>query len=153
MNILFCHGKEGSPNGTKAQTIQAVFGNVTTPTLTNSYDAADFLNDLEVVEQAAKEADVLVGSSRGGALVAAARTSQQKILICPAWKEFKVTPHVTKNDIIIHSKKDSIVPYAHSQQLADMFGCKLIEAGSDHRMSDQETLTLIINTIKGKQNG
>lgn len=152
MNILFCHGKEGSPNGTKAQTIQAAFGSVITPSLTNSYDASDFLNDLEVVEQAAEKADVLVGSSRGGALVAAARTSQRKILICPAWKEFKVVPYVTKNDVIIHSKKDSIVPYAHSQQLADMFGCTLIEAGSDHRMSDAETLKLIVDTIKGKQN-
>lgn len=153
MNILFCHGKEGSPNGTKAQTIRAAFGNVVTPTLTNSYAPADFQNDLEIVEQAAKEVDVLVGSSRGGALVCAARTSQQKILICPAWKEFKVVPYVTKNDIIIHSKKDAIVPYAHSQQLADMFGCTLVEAGSNHRMSDEKTLALIINTIKGKQNG
>jgi len=152
VNILFCHGKEGSPNGTKAQTIQAAFGNVITPTLTNSYDASDFLNDLEVVEEAAKKVDVLVGSSRGGALVTAARTSQRKILICPAWKEFKVVPYITKNDVIIHSKNDPIVPYKNSQQLADMFGCKLIEAGSDHRMSDPETLALIVNTIKGKQN-
>jgi hypothetical protein len=31
-----------------------------------------------------------------------------------------------------------------------MFGCRLIECGLDHRMSDDETLKLIKNAIKGE---
>ena len=55
MNILFCHGKEGSPDGTKAQTIRAAFGNVVTPTLTNSYAPADFKTTWKLLNRLLKK--------------------------------------------------------------------------------------------------
>ena len=155
MRVLFCHGKEGNPNGTKALAIQEEFknGTVVTPRLTNSYDQVEFLKDLQLIEAFAVGADVLVGSSRGGALVCQADTDVPKIMIAPAWKKFQVLPLLTKNDVILHSKKDDLVPYEDSVRLADLFGCRLIECGNDHRMSDPDTLDLIKKTIKEITNG
>ena len=84
--VLFAHGKEGSPYGTKAMMLKDKF-DVTIPKLTNSYEMVDFLEDLDIIETIGKEVDVMVGSSRGGALVAQARNNVRKILICPAWKK------------------------------------------------------------------
>ena len=145
--VLFAHGKEGSPYGTKAKMIKTNF-EAFVPSLTNSFETIDFYHDLDIIEDMAENVDVMVGSSRGGALVCQARTKKRKILICPAWKKFNVNPHLTKHDIIIHSKADDLVPYEDSQILADRFGCTLIEAGHDHRMGDRETLALIKRTVK-----
>jgi len=150
MKVLFCHGKEGTPNGTKATMVKEAFKNTNVPKLTNSFETADFLDDLTKVERLAKRADVLVGSSRGGALVAQARMKTRKVLIAPAWKKFQVVPYLNKDDIILHSKNDDLVPYEDSIKLVDMFGCTLIECGHDHRMSDKKTLDLIKDAIKGE---
>ena len=155
MRVLFCHGKEGNPDGTKALAIKQEFKNstVVAPRLTNSYCENDFNKDLVVVEALGKGADVLVGSSRGGALVCQADADTPKILIAPAWKKFSVLPMLTENDVILHSKHDDLVPFEDSVRLAKLFGCKLIECGNDHRMSDPKTLELIKETIKEVTNG
>lgn len=153
MRILFCHGKEGSTDGTKATMLRESFKTAVIPKLTNSYEAGDFATDLYLVEALAAGADVLIGSSRGGALVCQADTDVPKVMIAPAWKKFQVLPLLTKNDVILHSKKDDLVPYEDSVRLADLFGCRLIECGNDHRMSDPDTLALIKKTIKEITNG
>lgn len=149
MRVLFCHGKEGSPQGTKAKMLKDNFRIPVVPTLTNSYDIKDFLDDLILVESLAHGADVLVGSSRGGALLCQAKTKARKVLIAPAWKKFSVLPCLTKNDIIIHSKADDMVPYEDSVWLANKFGCRLIECGDNHRMSDKKTLKIILQSVRG----
>tara|TARA_B100000886_G_scaffold103240_1_gene68604 strand:+ start:1654 stop:2121 length:468 start_codon:yes stop_codon:yes gene_type:complete len=155
VRVLFCHGKEGTPRGTKATAIKDEFGNgiVVAPRLTNSYCESDFASDLLVVEALTKGADVIVGSSRGGALVCQADVDIPKIMIAPAWKKFSVLPMLTKNDVILHSKHDALVPYEDSVRLAELFGCRLIECGEDHRMSDPDTLALIKETIKEVTSG
>ena len=155
MNILFCHGKEGSPDGTKARTMKTIAGAevVVIPRLTNSFSEYDFIKDLGMVMKVINDVDIVVGSSRGGALVCQMNTTKRKILIAPAWKKFKVIPHLTSNDIILHCKQDDLVPYEDSEQLVKMFGCKLIECGVNHRMSDDKTLGLIKNIITEVANG
>lgn len=155
-NVLFAHGKEGSITGTKATMIRNNFAEVKVPKLINSYKAEDFVKDWRMVEHiaAAGNIDVLVGSSRGGAIIAQTRVNIRKVLIAPAWKKFGVTPYLTKNDVILHSKQDDLVPYEDSVLLANLFGCTLIECGTSHRMSDKNTLEKIKNYIRGnKQNG
>ena len=150
MRVLFCHGKEGTPDGTKAIAIKEEFNGstVVAPKLTNSYCESDFIKDLVVVEAFAKGADVLVGSSRGGALVCQADTEVPKVMIAPAWKKFSVLPMLKESDVILHCENDDLVPYEDSVRLAKLFGCRLIESGIDHRMSDPETLEQIKNIIK-----
>ena len=148
MRVLFCHGKEGNPKGSKAIAIGKMPDTiVVTPKLTNSYEREDFVNDLGLVEALAEGADVLVGSSRGGALVANAKASFRKVLIAPAWRRFNVEPNLTKEDIILHSRHDNLVPYEDSVVLAERFGCTLIECGANHRMSDEATLLEIKKAI------
>jgi hypothetical protein len=148
--VIFCHGKEGSPNGTKATMVRDNFDGII-PQLTNSYELIDFLNDLVVVEELASDAEVLVGSSRGGALVCQARPKVRKVLIAPAWKMFGANPILTRHDVILHCKADDRVPYEDSVFLANMFGCQLIECGIDHRMSCEDAITEIKKQIKGNK--
>jgi len=152
MKVLFCHGKEGSPNGKKATMVKENFQTCQIPKLKNSFETIDFLDDLTRIEKLAERADVIVGSSRGGALVAQVRTETRKVLICPAWKKFdaKLLPYLREDDIIIHSKADMVVPFEDSELLAETYGCTLIDSGYDHRMSDKQTLELIKKAIKGE---
>lgn len=148
MSVLFCHGKEGTPNGTKARMLKEHFGEqIYVPRLTNSYKPADFQRDLELIEGFLPTVNLFVGSSRGGALVCSIKTTsnQRKILIAPAWRKFKVEPILDSNDIILHSKKDDIVPFEDSVFLAERFGCTLVECGAGHRMSDPKALEVLKN--------
>lgn len=153
-SVLFAHGKEGSTTGKKAKMIENNF-DAYIPNLTNSFETIDFLDDLDIIENLADNVKVMVGSSRGGALVCQARTETRKILICPAWKNFDVMllPYLCKDDIIIHSRKDTIVPFEDSEMLAETYGCTLIEAGHDHRMSDDETMDLIKRIVEAVLKG
>ena len=154
--VLFAHGKEGSPDGTKAKMIKTNF-DAFVPSLTNSFETIDFFHDLDIIEEMADNVDVMVGSSRGGALICQARTETRKILICPAWRKFGenllLLPHLCEDDIIIHSRKDTIVPFEESEMLVETYGCTLIEAGNDHRMGDDETLALIKRVIEAVLKG
>lgn len=148
--VLFAHGKEGNPNGTKAKMLKEKFGALV-PKLTNSFELVDFLEDLDHIENIGQSVDVMIGSSRGGALVAQVRNPNvRKILICPAWKRFDalLLPFLNEDDIIIHSKSDNLVLFEDSVLLKETFGCTLIEAGYDHRMGDDETLALIEDTVR-----
>ena len=80
------------------------------------------------------------------------KKSYRKVLICPAWKKFDalLLPCLCEDDIIIHSKADMVVPFEDSELLAETYGCTLIDAGYDHRMSDRQTLELIKKAIKGE---
>ena len=149
MRVLFCHGKEGTANGTKATRIKQNF-DATVPKLTNSFAKEDFEKDLALVEGLARDADVIVGSSRGGAIVAALKTNKRKVLIAPAIRKFGVLPQLRMQDTILHCAKDDLVDFEDSHALADVFGVKLIECGLDHRMSDEETINKIIAVIKGE---
>ena len=152
--VLFCHGKEGSTRGAKAEMLRGNFGEVIVPELINSYAADDFTKDwlaVETMAAADNGPEVLVGSSRGGAVVAQVRVKVKKILIAPAWKKFGVMPYLTDGDVILHSKKDDLVPYEDSVLLASLFGCELVECGNDHRMSDKDTLEIIKNYVKGNK--
>lgn len=148
--ILFCHGKEGTPEGTKAKMIRKTFKGCKIPdNLKNSFCHEDFKDDLKFIEQIIEEVEILVGSSRGGALVLDVNTTKPKIVIAPAWKKFGVIPKLTKHDTIIHSKEDDLVPIEDSEYLMNKFGCRLVICGKDHRMSDEKTLEIIKNIIKG----
>ena len=66
--VLFIHGLEGSPQGSKARLFDAHFD-----ALTPAMDTQDFAGCVEVQREAIKSfrPDVLVGSSFGGAIAVA----------------------------------------------------------------------------------
>src|SRR5690348_3853586 len=117
MNILFCHGLEGSPNGRKATALRDAGHEVTAPALSR--------DDLEGSVRAAGAAlaksrpDVIVGSSRGGAVAMriAPQSPAPLVLLAPAWRRFGVGPQVRADTRILHGIKDDVVPLPDSIEL------------------------------------
>jgi len=153
IKILFLHGLEGTPEGTKPKFLKEQGYRVVAPVLPrDNWDlsvkrAEDcFLNF---------RPDIVVGSSRGGAVATAFPTGDvPKILIAPAYKKFGVKdPIVDKTTTILHYADDKLVPYEDSIKLCEpvqneRFGPQLIECGSSHRMSDEEALGELLNVIR-----
>lgn len=91
--------------------------------------------------------DVVVGSSRGGA-VAMKNDSRNALLVllCPAWKRWSNATTVERNTIILHSRADGTVPFADSEEVVKNSGLSesaLSEVGDDHRLADQDSFLAI----------
>ena len=92
--------------------------------------------------------DVIVGSSRGGAIACALEAIVPKILIAPAYNKFHVkNPVVDETTIILHCADDDLVSYEDSCILEEAFGCNLIACGEDHRMSDHDALNELLYAL------
>ena len=70
------------------------------------------------------------------------------MLVCPAWKEYGTARTVKLNTVILHSRADDVIPFAHSEELVSNSGLPasaLIEVGTDHRLADKEFLERMSN--------
>lgn len=151
MNILFLHGLEGTPNGSKARFLKALGHNVIAPTLPKY----DLFSSRKIAQEAINDNDIdlIVGSSRGGAIAAGINEYKNipRILIAPAWKAFGIKPNV-KKDVpvaILHSYDDDLVPYGFSEFLENKFNeVTLTECGACHRMSDPVALGELGKVVK-----
>lgn len=157
MNLLFLHGLESKPGGRKSQFLKSCGHLVINPALPRetfeiskkiAQDAIDF-SDTKV--------DVIVGSSRGGAVGMSVATREAGlVLVAPAWKKYMNTSDLKNwssrvdpsNTIILHSENDSIVPFQDSQELADSYGIKLVNVGQCHRMNDDDALEALADVTK-----
>ena len=93
--------------------------------------------------------DVVVGSSRGGAVAMNVRTSSARmVLLCPAWKKWGTVKTIKPGTVILHSRADDVVPFAHSEELARNSGATLIEVGNDHRLADLEPLKSMLEACE-----
>jgi|10_taG_2_1085330.scaffolds.fasta_scaffold00563_21 hypothetical protein len=145
--ILFLHGLESKPGGTKPTFLERNGYEVIQPLL----DKNDFQGSVNTAKRYYDETkpDVIVGSSRGGAIAMAIKSTVKKILIAPAWRKYGVLhDSVGGNDVILHAKEDAVVPYADSVELWYNTFALLQEVGTDHRMRDEETLSTLLDLIK-----
>lgn len=148
IKILFLHGMEGTPEGTKPTFLKNEGYRVVAPVLPK--------NDYNLSVRRAEDCfinfrpDIIVGSSRGGAIAAGFPTGDvPKILIAPAWTKFAVeTPHVDRTTTILHYEYDEVVDFNDSKELANDYGGLLIECGASHRMSDAGALEELLSVIK-----
>ena len=148
--ILFLHGLESQPGGTKPQYLEKHGYNVFNPLLPkSSFDESVNIAQKIIDEQ---EPDVIVGSSRGGAVALCVKPRGAKtVLIAPAWKRFDRTGYeMTPNTgcIILHSEADDIVSIDDSVQLSEEAGLTLIKVGSNHRMSDADALEGMLDAVR-----
>ena len=96
---------------------------------------------------------VVVGSSRGGAVAMNIKTGDARfVLLCPAWKRWGTVRTVKKNTVILHSRADDVVPFCDSEELANRSKAVLIEVGSDHRLADPEPLEAMLRTCERARN-
>ncbi len=146
MKILFLHGLESSPNSSKATFLRGKGHEVIAPEL----DPNDWDQSVLAARQAlvGHKPDVVVGSSRGGAVAMAARAKVPLVLVAPAWIKYAPWATVTSRTTVIHSIDDAVIPFEHSEKMKRVFGVKLIEAGMSHRMSDLDALAAILTACE-----
>src|SRR5947209_19367788 len=117
MKILFLHGWHSVPGGLKPSYLIEHGHEVINPAV----DDDDFA---EAVRRAQAEfdtrrPDVVVGSSRGGAVAMnIAAGNARLVLLCPAWTRHGTADMVKPGSVILHSRADDVVPFADSEQLA-----------------------------------
>ena len=148
--VLFLHGLEGSPTGTKARRLVDAGFQLVAPALPKD----DFPAALAIARTAFEthRPAVVVGSSRGGALALALQPNNAAVvLMCPAWRRFAPDAHALPGTVILHAEADEIVPFADSLALINRSGLPavaLIRTGSDHRLGDEASLVLLVERVR-----
>jgi alpha-beta hydrolase superfamily lysophospholipase len=140
--VLFLHGWNSTPGGVKPTYLADHGHEVINPALPDD----DFDESVRIAQAAFDQhhPDVIVGSSRGGAVamnVDAKRATL--VLLCPAWKKWGSATTVEPGTVILHAEEDDVVPIAHSRELAARSGLPdtaLVVVGHDHRLADRKSL-------------
>jgi hypothetical protein len=146
MRILFLHGWQSVPGGVKATFLAQHGHTVFNPALPDDdFDRAVRTAQAEFDQQ---RPDVIVGSSRGGAVAMNLRSGETPlVLLCPAWKKYGSAKTVGPKTTILHSRADEVVPFQDSEELVQNSGLPasaLIEVGIDHRLADPEPLEMML---------
>jgi alpha-beta hydrolase superfamily lysophospholipase len=148
--VLFLHGWNSRPGGVKP-TYLAEHGHVViNPALPDE----DFDEAVRIAQESfdRHRPDVIVGSSRGGAVAMNIdSTGAAVILLCPAWKKWGTATTVKLGTAILHSEADDVIPIAESRELLARSGLPdsaLIVVGNDHRLADPEPLAAMLLVIR-----
>src|SRR5579883_1452060 len=133
MKILFLHGWTSRPGGLKPSYLVSQGHEVLNPALPDE----DFAESVRIAQAALDEhsPDVIVGSSRGGAVAMNVRAGETPlVLLCPAWRKWGAARAVKPGTVILHSRADEVIPFAESELLVRNSGLPpgaLLEVGSD----------------------
>ena len=150
MKILFLHGWQSTPGSRKPTYLNDHGHDVLNPALPeDDFDAAVRIAQAEYDQG---QPDVVVGSSRGGAVAMNIDTGDTPlVLLCPAWKTWGTATTVKPNTIILHSRADETVPFADSEELvrnSSLPSGSLIETGHEHRLADEESLKTMVRACE-----
>ncbi len=145
MHILFLHGWHSATGGVKPSYLRSRGCDVEEPHLPDDHfqaalDTAQRLYD-------SSRPDVIVGSSRGGAVAMNVQhASTPLVLLCPAWKRWGSVGRVGRQTILLHSRLDDVIPFEDSLELLDSSRLSLdhlMEVGGDHRLADEDSLAVM----------
>jgi hypothetical protein len=143
MKVLFLHGWQSVPGGVKPTYLKDHGHTVINPKLPDE----DFEEAVRIAQAEfdRHRPDVVVGSSRGGAVAMNIVSAEARlVLLCPAWKKWGTAKTVRPDTVILHSRADDVVPFADSEELALNSGATLIEVGTNHRLADPEPLVAML---------
>jgi hypothetical protein len=150
MRILFLHGWTSVPGGRKPTFLKEQGHDVINPALPDD----DFDKSVRIAEAEYRRCkpDVIVGSSRGGAVAVNMDSADTPlVLLCPAWKNWGAVRTVKANTVILHSRCDDVIPFADSEELlrnSDLPPNLLIEVGQDHRLADSKSLAAMLSACE-----
>ncbi len=150
MTILFLHGWNSVPGGVKPSYLADHGHTVINPGLPDE----DFAEAVRIAQAEcyAHKPQVVVGSSRGGAVAMNIEIGEARlVLLCPAWKKWGTATTVKPGTIIIHSRQDDVVPFALSEELvrnSGLPGSALVEVGTDHRLASPEPLEAMLKACE-----
>jgi hypothetical protein len=146
LRVLFLHGWHSVVGGVKPTYLKDAGHEVFNPAL----DDDDFHAAVRTAqaEYDQHQPDVVVGSSRGGAVAMNIESHDTPlVLLCPAWKNWGTSTTIKPNSTILHSQADDVIPFADSVELVANSGLPietLIEVGDDHRLADPEPLRAML---------
>ena len=148
MTILFLHGWHSVPGGVKPTYLKDHGHNVINPALDDDDFAAALATAQAEFDQ--HRPQVVVGSSRGGAVAMNINSGDAKlVLLCPAWRNWGTAKTVKSGTVILHSRADDVIPFADSEELVGNSGLPataLVEVGNDHRLADQNSLERMLES-------
>ncbi len=153
MIVLFLHGWQSVPGGVKPTFLGAHGHEVVKPKLPDE----DFNEAVRIAQSEfdKHQPQVVVGSSRGGAVAMNINSGEAKlVLLCPAWKKWGTARTVKPGTVILHSRADAVVPFADSEELVRNSGLPasaLVEVGDDHRLADPEPLAAMVKACVGEE--
>src|SRR5262245_12547781 len=142
MKILFLHGWQSVPGGVKPSYLAGHGHEVINPALPDE----DFAEAVRIAQAEfdRHRPDVVVGSSRGGAVALNLDTADTPlVLLCPAWRRWGTATKAQARAVILHSRADDVIPFADSEDLVRASGLPtsaLVEVGTDHRLADPASL-------------
>lgn len=145
MKLLFLHGWQSTPGGVKPTYLKDHRHEVLNPALPD--DDFDEAVRIAQTEYDRGRPDVVVGSSRGGAVAMNIEIEAPLVLLCPAWKRWGTARTVKPGTIILHSRTDETIPFKDSQELVSNSGLPesaLIVVGHEHRLADPESLAKML---------
>jgi alpha-beta hydrolase superfamily lysophospholipase len=151
VNVLFLHGWTSVPGGVKPTHLARHGHSVCNPALPDE----DFAAAVQIAQREfdRQQPEVVVGSSRGGAVAMSIETGPARlVLLCPAWKKWGTATTVKPGTLILHSEADDVVPIADSRELLERSGLPssaLIVIGRDHRLADPEPLAAMLAAVEG----
>ena len=146
--VVFSHGKESGPWGSKITAMAAVVRDLGVAVESVDYRGLDDpsvrVKKLTAAGAELKDPVVLVGSSMGGHVSAAAASRLKPrglFLLAPAFYmagyEQYTPQEVDCPTAIVHGWRDDIVPVANSIRWAEAHGAALHILPSDHRLEDK----------------
>ena len=153
--VLFCHGLESGPHGSKYQALMAAGFEPIAPDCRGK-DLAERV--ALVTELLAEHRPVVIGSSYGGitAVLAAERAGVELpgMILCAPALELAEPPNDAPHALralcpttIVHGLRDDVVPIEVSRRFAARTGATLIEVDDDHRLSASREV--IVEVVAG----
>ena len=145
-SVIFLHGLESGPHGSKYQALGAAGWTVTAPDCEGVADVQDRVKSALEALEAAKGPVVIVGSSFGGLAAVllycevAGTPLAEKVVGCvlcaPALHrgEADAIPGMHTNTLILHGREDDIVPLSSSLVFAGKHDLSVIETDDGHRL-------------------
>ena len=152
MTILYLHGWQSTPGGIKPTYLRDHGHEVLNPALPDDdFDAAVRIAQAEFDKH---RPDVVVGSSRGGAIAMNMDSgSTPLVLLCPAGKRWGTATTVKPGTIILHSEADDVVPFSDSVELVKNSGLptqSVVVVGHEHRLADEESLAKMLEAVSSR---
>lgn len=158
MDVIFFHGLESGPFGSKCRALEAAGFRVYAPDYRGLSLARRVEHAVDAIVRLRPR--VIVGSSYGGATAAravvrvgAAMASPTRVVLCaPAvyLDEEPTGPLIWPRQVeavTIHGRLDDIVPFEWSERLAREAGARLVAVDDGHRLG--ESIEVIVSEVAG----